>query len=623
MCDLLVVVLTPCKPWEKKKVVVNVCRDFWYLFVKADSRGWGIVVRCFWGIFIIFFHYYCSLLKYLCIFVAIFDISTYMSNTLKLFSFIAVAICLLTSCAHEQKKYVIGVSQCSEDSWRSKLQAELEQSTYFNEDVELIMCSANDNVEEQCRQIDSLVKLNVDLLVVSPQKLEKISGSIAHASEKKIPVILFDRKSDVKDYAAFMGADNYKIGRMLGDFAAAQLGGRGNIVEIAGEHGSSPAMERHRGFADALKNHPEMHIIAYDEGDWKLPSGEEAMERILAKLEKENPNFSIDLVYGGNDRMAVGARHAIEHYTAAHQAIHNLKPSNIIYLGIDALPTPGGGIERVRDGELTASAIYPTHGDVLMELALKILRGEPYEKVNDMETSIVTKDNANVLLLQHKEIQNQDRYIKKMHNRVDSILSVLSIQRFLLLFIILVVLVVSILLVVSVRAYRVKMRLNEQLQKKNDELNKEKETVERQRDLLEEQRDQLLDATTTVEEEDVDTQNPNLYQSPDSEHPRNEFMERFLESLERRYADADLSVEDIGQDLCLSRVQLYRKVKAVTGRTPVEIIREERLKKAHILLEDSSLSVSEVAYKVGFSAPSYFTKCYKEFYGKSPSNKQK
>lgn len=545
-----------------------------------------------------------------------------MNNTLKLFYYLIISLCLLTSCNNAQKKYIIGVSQCSEDSWRSKLQAELEQATYFNEDVELIMCSAKDNVEEQRRQIDSLVNLNVDLLVVSPQQLEKLSGSIAHATEKKIPVILFDRKSDVKDYTAFMGADNYKIGKMLGDFAAAQLGGKGYIVEITGEHGSSPAMERHRGFADALKLHPDMHVIACEEGDWKQPSGEQAMERILIQLEKNSPDFKIDLVFGGNDRMAVGARDAIMRYVSTHQAaVHRLSPNNIIYLGIDALPTPGGGIEKVRDGVLTASAIYPTHGDELMELALNILRGEPYEKVNNMETSIVTKDNANVLLLQHKEVLNQDRYIKKMHNRVDNMLSVLSIQRGLLLFIIFVVIVVSILLVMTVRAYRVKKQLIEQLQRKNEELNKEKETVERQRDLLEEQRDQLLDATTSDDGE-LDGQNQNLYQGPESDFPKNEFMEKFLESLEKRYTDAALSVEDIGRDLCLSRVQLYRKVKAVTGRTPVEIIREERLKRAHVLLADSTLSVSEIAYKVGFSAPSYFTKCYKEFYGKSPSDKQ-
>lgn len=535
---------------------------------------------------------------------------------------------MLTACSAERERFVIGVSQCSEDSWRSKLVAELEQSTYFNEDVELILCSADDDVKQQCRQIDSLVNLNVDLLVVSPQKLEKLSETIKHATDKKIPVILFDRKSDVKEYTAFMGADNYKIGQMLGDYAAARLGGKGNIVEIGGEKGSSPAMERHRGFADALKRYPEMKVIGFEDGNWKEKSGETAMELILNTLRAASPDGTIphiDCVFGGNDRMAVGAYKAYTRYVQTNRAsIHDLTPP--IYLGVDALPTSDGGIEKVSEGVLTASAIYPTHGDELVELALNILRGEPFEKNNDMETSIVTSDNAKVLLLQHKEIQKQDKYIKKMHTRVDNILSMLNAQRWLLLFIILVVIVVSILLVVSVRAYRVKNRLNDALQKKNDELNKEKETVERQRDELEEQRDQLLDATTKEEDEEVtiDTAPPSdtATEAP-AEVPKNEFMERFLEVLDQRFSDSDLSVEDIGQELCLSRVQLYRRVKALTGKSPVEIIREERLKRANVLLLDSSLSVSEVAYRVGFSAPSYFTKCYKEYYGKSPSDKQK
>ena len=525
----------------------------------------------------------------------------------------------VASCSVEQKKYVIGVSQCSDDSWRTKLQQELELSTYFNDEVQLVLCSANDNVERQRRQIDSLVDLGVDLLIVSPQQLDDLSSSISRATAQKIPVILFDRKSDVKDYTAFMGADNYRIGQMLGDYAATLLGDAGTVVEIGGEHGSSPAIERHRGFADALKRYPKMQTIGFEEGNWKQESGKAAMERILQRLEKENPDFTINLVFGGNDRMAEGAREAIDRYVAMHPQSALARQAPVQYLGIDALPTPGGGMEKVRDGVLTASAIYPTHGDELMQLALNILDGKPYEKNNDMETSLVTSDNANVLLLQNKEIENQHRHIQKMHARVNGILSRLNVQRLVLLGFIFVVFVVSALLVVSVRAYRTKKRLYEQLRQKNEEINREKATVERQRDELEEQRDQILDATTKKE----DCAGDDMACGALVDGPRNAFLEHFMQCLDERFTDPDLSVEDIGRALCLSRVQLYRRVKAVTGKTPVEIIREKRLNQARLLLADGSLSVSEVAYRVGFSAPSYFTKCYKEFFGKSPSEKKK
>ena len=80
-----------------------------------------------------------------------------------------------------------------------------------------------------------------------------------------------------------------------------------------------------------------------------------------------------------------------------------------------------------------------------------------------------------------------------------------------------------------------------------------------------------------------------------------------------------MSVEDIGDELHLSRVQLYRKVKALTGQSPVEIIRKSRLNHARHLLETTDKPITEILYEVGFSNSSYFAKCYKEEFGKTPS----
>lgn len=550
----------------------------------------------------------------------------------------AVIVTLMTlvmaSCGDARKQYTIGVSQCSEDSWRTKLKSELELSTYFNEGVSLEMRSADDNIEEQRNQIRELVDMKVDLLIVSPQQTGNLSDAISYAKDKGIPVILFDRKSGADNYTAFMGADNYLIGQMLGEYAANNLGGRGNIVEIAGEHGSSPAIDRHRGFCDAIAQYPDIHIIAQAEGDWKQPSGEYAMMAMLDSLMKlpQTPrghHGMIDCVFGGNDRMTVGARQALEKYVQCHPQVTDINPTNILYLGVDALPTPKGGIEMVRDGVLTVSAIYPTHGDEVMELALNILQGNPYDKETMMETSLVTQANARVLLLQHKEVEHQSLYIRRMHTRVDKMLTLVDTQRFILFGIIIMTLLLSVFFVILIRAYRAKHNLNRELRKKNDELNNEKAKAERQRDELEEQRDQLLDLAETLKasaqaapktpEEGKETapQNPQQEEKKDEE---NRFVTKFLQCVDDRLSDADLSVEDIGEMMCLSRVQLYRKIKTMTGKTPVEIIREERLKRAKVLLTDTSLSVSEVAYRVGFSAPSYFTKCYKDYYGVSPSN---
>lgn len=97
-----------------------------------------------------------------------------------------------------------------------------------------------------------------------------------------------------------------------------------------------------------------------------------------------------------------------------------------------------------------------------------------------------------------------------------------------------------------------------------------------------------------------------------------QFLKQLHDIIQANLSNCDFSVEDIGQEIGLSRVQLYRKVKAMTGASVVELLRKARLAKAKRLLESRSKSVSEVAYEVGFSTPSYFSKCFKEEFGMLP-----
>lgn len=316
----------------------------------------------------------------------------------------AILLTLLNSCENNKPKYIIGVSQCSEDSWRSKLQEELVMATYFNEGVELRFASAHDDSRLQEKQIDSLVNSGIDLLIVSPNQVDNLTGAIDKAYAKKIPIILYDRKTNNEKFTAFMGADNYLIGEMMGQYLAGKLGGKGNVVEIGGLKGSSPAQERHDGFVNALKKYPDMQLVAFQSGDWTEASGETAMRRILKEY-----NGKINAVYGGNDRMTIGARRVIKEY--------GLDDGSILYLGVDALPTENGGIRQVADSLLTASAIYPTHGDELLQLAIDVLNGKRVPRDIMLKSSVVTSQNAKVLLLQHEEVVRQAAYLRKMHQQ--------------------------------------------------------------------------------------------------------------------------------------------------------------------------------------------------------------
>ncbi len=97
-----------------------------------------------------------------------------------------------------------------------------------------------------------------------------------------------------------------------------------------------------------------------------------------------------------------------------------------------------------------------------------------------------------------------------------------------------------------------------------------------------------------------------------------QFMKQLHAIIQKNLSNSEFGVEDIGKQIGLSRVQLYRKVKAMTGSSVVDLLRKARLAKAKRLLESRSMSVSEVAYDVCFSAPSYFTKCFKDEYGMLP-----
>ena len=509
----------------------------------------------------------------------------------------ATTILSVLSCAGRADEYVIGISQCSEDSWRQKLKEELEMATYFNDGVTLLFASANDDSQLQQRQIDSLAASGIDLLIVSPNQYDLMSDEIDKIYDAGIPVIMFDRKTNSSKYTSFVRADNCQIGEMIGHYLAEKIGGKGNVIEIGGLKESSPAQERHEGFAKAIGQYPEINIVGFENGDWTEDSGEEAMNLILQKY-----HGKIDAVFGGNDRMAVGARNAIRKAGLDNE---------ILYFGVDALPFPGKGICQVADTILTASAIYPTRGDELLLLALDILRGKDFARDVIMQSSIVTHENAEILLLQHEEVVRQSNYLKMMYSQAGAMHDSIKLQQIIIGIILLSLIVIVILLSFYIRAFVQKKNLYENLQA-------EKEKVERQRDELEEQRDRLIELSITGHNEDEETEQAGKDVRGDSA-----FIQKFTQVVERKMDDPELSVEDISSELYMSRVQLYRRVKTLTGKSPVEMIRQMRLAKADKLLSETSLNISEIAYRVGFSSASYFTKYYRDYFNKLPRETHK
>lgn len=377
-----------------------------------------------------------------------------MKRKLHLIIYVAIIV-LLTGCAQQPRKYVVGVSQCSEDIWRDKLNDELKMGEYLNDSLIVKLASSNDDNVLQNKQINQFVDEGVDLLIVSPNQLSAISKAVERAYDKGIPVILYDRKTNSDKYTAFIGCDNYTIGKSMGTFIAQQLQGKGRIVEISGLEGSSPALERHRGFMDAIKPYPGLQVVASEGGNWKEEGGIQAMKRIL----KQTQDF--DYVFAHNDRLAWGA------YVAARQM--RVK-RNYKYTGVDGMATEGGGLELVRDGIFEASYLYPTKGDEVIALAMKILKHQPYERDNYLSTSIITQANAALTLMEARDAERQARNLKALHKQVDQYLSDYNSQKIMLIGLGLFLFVCLAAAALIFRGYMIKVRLNEKLAKTNGEL---------------------------------------------------------------------------------------------------------------------------------------------------------
>jgi len=512
------------------------------------------------------------------------------------FFYLFVLATVLASCSGGKVKYRIGISQCSDDIWRDKLNAELRMSAYFHDNVELKFAAAYDNDERQVEQIDSLVNDGIDLLIVAPNQVTLLAPAIDRAYDKGIPVIVFDRKTDSQKFTAYIGADNEAMGRQMGEYIATELNGQGRVLEIMGLKGSSPAIERHRGFEEALSHYPDIELVASLQGDWTEESAVEAINKYEGSL------TDIDFVFGQNDRMAVGAKKALE-----DTSLSTARSSQIRYCGIDGLPGEGGGLVCVRDSVLSASFIYPTHGDEVLQLAIDILEHKPYQKENMLMSALVTPDNARVLLMLNEEIARRSTYLESLGEKSDNYLKQLATQRtiFFLAIGVLVLIILVLVLFVLYRRGKITLRRQRVVSTLWNMENDSTPTPPIKEESDEAHADEKIDTPPTQDA------------GESSESPL--FISQFKEVVERRLADSALSVEDLASDMNISRVQLYRKVKALTGSSPVELLRTARLNRGYQMLLTTDKTISEVAYAVGFTAPSYFTKCFKDEFGVSPS----
>lgn len=541
-----------------------------------------------------------------------------MKKTIHIIVLLFVAVLLLVACTGNERK-VVAVSQCSMDEWRDQMNEEMRREAFFHTDLNVEYHSTADNSEEQIKDIESFIERKVDLIVVAPNEEEALRPVIEKAYDAGIKVVMIDRKANTDKYTAYVGGDNVDVGRQAAKYIIDRLPNGGNIIEIEGLASSSASQERKIGFHEVIDRHPEIHIVGSAVADWQKKKAYSVMKELGKKL----GDTRVDIVFAYNDRMAIGAHDCFNEY------MNRVSYAEPLFIGVDALMNDSIGVGKIEDGTLVASFLYPTGGDKAIHTAACILNNQPYEREQIMQTSIVNKANVHLMRLQAEHIGAQDKKIEFLNTKLDDFFKQYSAQRALLYTFIVLVIVVCTLLAVSIRGYNTKTKLNiklahqkDILQKQRDELAEQKEIVERQRDQLEEERDKLMEkniAPTLEEEKEFE-----VAQNAESDTSASEgalFLDKLTKIINKNLDNPDLTVDMIGAEVNLGRVQLYRKCKAASGMSPNELLRTARLNKAYQLLKETDKTVSEVAYSVGFSSPSYFAKCYKDLFGKNPSGK--
>jgi signal transduction histidine kinase/DNA-binding response OmpR family regulator len=373
------------------------------------------------------------------------------------------------------KRYTIGFSQCTGgDEWREEMLRGMKRELAFHSDVAFLYKDAQYNTQRQVRQIRELVGAGVDLLIVSPNEDQPITPIVEAVYRKGIPVVVVDRRISSRAYTAYVGGNNYEVGKTAGQYIGALLNGKGKLLVITGQQTSSPAVDRHRGFLEALARFPATQVLTTIDGGWEKATTKPALLKVIDQYPE------VDLVFAHNDRMAKAAH---EVYQARGRS------DRVQFVGIDALGGPAGGMQLVVEGMLRATILYGPGGEEAIRTAMHILRREPYQKENILQTAVIDSSNVRMIKLQSNKVLTQQADIERQQQKLDNQLSIYQSQRNLLYILSGTLLVAVTLGAVVLYSLVENKKINKTLQAKNEEIlaerNKTFEMAEKAREATE------------------------------------------------------------------------------------------------------------------------------------------
>jgi ABC-type sugar transport system substrate-binding protein len=282
------------------------------------------------------------------------------------------------------KKLTVGFSQIgAESSWRTAETNSI-RSEAETRGVDLKFSDAQGKQENQIKALRTFIAQGVNAIILAPVVETGWEPVLKEIKQAKIPVILVDRGVSVSDdslYTTLIASDFVSEGKMAADWLATKTSGKANIVELQGTPGAAPAIDRAKGFAEAIAKHSEMKIIKSQTGNFERAKGKEVMEAFL----KSPEGSQINAVYAHNDEMALGAIQAIE-------AAGKKPGTDIIVVSIDGVRDAFRGMI---DGKLNCTVeCNPLLGPAAFDAVEKATKGETLPKKTIVQDKLYDQTTA-------------------------------------------------------------------------------------------------------------------------------------------------------------------------------------------------------------------------------------
>lgn len=495
-----------------------------------------------------------------------------------------IVLLVLVGCSSPKDELIIGFAQCAGGDWRDKMDKEMQSEIRFYPGVSLDIKYANGDLDTQLKNIHSFIEQRVDLLIISPLEDKKMAEAFNSIDFKGIPILLLDRNISSNKSIAFVGASNLEVGKMAALYVLKERGDKPTkVIHIQGYDKSTATLERERGFVNLLSAYPNYTIDILASGKdldgMNINKTKEVIKNSIKDLQQA------DVIYAFNDEIAL----------AVHAELTRVKSKHYpILIGVDGMIGYGKGINGVKDKLLTASIVYPQGGAEAINIGMKIL--------NDI--SVPKETLLPVLLIDYK---NVDAYYYKSLQQLEQQQKIdLLAEKNIMLFkeleqvgvfngiicgalLVIIVLFLAFYLLKEKIWYRMVPinTLGKNILKSNDMAREGEGTA----------KEKSAEGITDIEK-----------------------MKRTIEALiENRAMEETFDVNEMMKAFSMSRVQFYQLFKRLFHDTPNNYLRRWRLEKSKELILENKYTYAEITYKIGFSSPAYFSKCFKDEYNCTPS----